>query len=86
VGEILASPKPLTCHLLGYDPDSPRHTDDAVIEATHHVPELEVRMRRAMVPHDQYPWDRARTRLTEAVRLLQGVERPVLVVWRGEVL
>jgi len=69
VGEILANPKNLTYHLLAYDPDYPGYGHDDIIEFAHGVPELEALMRQAMVLHNQYRWDRAKTRLTEVGRL-----------------
>ncbi|HUO63398.1 MAG TPA: 3-oxoacyl-[acyl-carrier-protein] synthase III C-terminal domain-containing protein [Terriglobales bacterium] len=69
VGEILANPKNLTYHLLAYDPDYPGYGYDDIIEFNHRVPELEALMRQAMVLHNQYRWDRSKTRLTEVGRL-----------------
>ena len=69
VAELLASPKSLTYHLLAYDPDYPGYGHDDIIEYAHAVPELEAVMRQAMVLHNQYRWDRARTRLTEVGQL-----------------
>jgi 3-oxoacyl-[acyl-carrier-protein] synthase III len=69
VGEILANPKNLTYHLLAYDPDYPGYGQDDIIEFNHQVPELEALMRQAMVLHNQYRWDRARTRLTPVGQL-----------------
>jgi 3-oxoacyl-(acyl-carrier-protein) synthase III len=69
VGEILANPKNLTYHLLAYDPDYPGYGHDDIIEFNHRVPELEALMRQAMVLHNQYRWDRSKTRLTEVGRL-----------------
>ncbi len=69
VGEILANPKNLTYHLLAYDPDYPGYGQDDIIEFAHGVPELEALMRQAMVLHNQYRWDRAKTRLTEVGQL-----------------
>jgi 3-oxoacyl-[acyl-carrier-protein] synthase III len=71
VAEILANPKNLTYHLLAYHPDYPRYSHDDLIECAHPVPELEALLRQAMVLHNQYPWDRAKTRLIE-VGQLQG--------------
>ena len=68
-GEILANPKNLTYHLLAYDPDYPGYGYDDIIEFSHRVPELEALMRQAMVLHNQYRWDRAKTRLTEVGQL-----------------
>jgi len=69
VAELLARPKSLTYHLLAYDPDFPGYGHDDIIEYAHAVPELEAVMRQAMVLHNQYRWDRARTRLTEVGQL-----------------
>jgi 3-oxoacyl-[acyl-carrier-protein] synthase III len=69
VAEILANPANLTRHLLAYDPDYPGYSYDDIIEYTHRVPELEALMRQAMVLHNQYRWDRAKTRLTEVGKL-----------------
>src|SRR6266508_3943535 len=85
VGEILANPKNLTYHLLAYDPDYPGYGHDDIIEFNHAVPELEALMRQAMVLHNQYRWDRAKTRLTPVgqlhdddlrfIRRIKGVQR-----------
>ena len=69
VAEILANPKNLTYHLLAYNPDYPRYGHDDLIECGHPVPELEALLRQAMVLHNQYPWDRAKTRLIEVGQL-----------------
>ena len=69
VAEILANPKNLTYHLLAYNPDYPRYGHDDLIECAHPVPELEALLRQAMVLHNQYPWDRAKTRLIEVGQL-----------------
>ncbi len=69
VAEILADPGNLTSHLLAYDPDYPGYHYDDIIEYTHAVPELEALMRQAMVLHNQYRWDREKTRLIEVGKL-----------------
>src|SRR5712691_238734 len=69
VAEILANPRSLTYHLLAYDPDYPGYGQDDIIEFNHAVPELEALMRQAMVLHNQYRWDRAKTRLTAVGQL-----------------
>jgi 3-oxoacyl-[acyl-carrier-protein] synthase-3 len=69
VAELLGAPKSLTYHLLAYNPDFPGYGYDDIIEYAHGVPELEAVMRQAMVLHNQYRWDRARTRLTEVGQL-----------------
>src|SRR2546425_9410496 len=69
VAEILANPRSLTYHLLAYDPDYPGYAYDDIIECHHEVPELEALLRQAMVLHNQYRWDRSKTRLCEVGRL-----------------
>ncbi len=69
VAEILAKPTNLTYHLLAYDPDYPGYGWDDIIEFTHRAPELEALMRQAMVLHNQYRWDRAKTRVIEVEKL-----------------
>jgi len=69
VGEILSNPKNLTYHLLAYNPDYPGYGWDDIIEYTHRVPEVEALMRQAMVLHNQYRWDRAKTRVIEVGKL-----------------
>ena len=69
VSEMLSNPKNLTYHLLTFDPDYPGYGHDDIIECTHGVPELEALLRQAMVLHNQYRWDRTKTRLTEVGRL-----------------
>lgn len=69
VAEILAKPSNLTYHILAYDPDYPRYLYGDIIEYAHEVPELEALMRQAMVLHNQFPWDRAKTRLIEVGKL-----------------
>src|SRR5207248_8549471 len=53
----------LTFHLSAYNPDYPTYGYDEIVDASHPVPELEALLRRAMILHNQYPWDRAQTRL-----------------------
>jgi 3-oxoacyl-[acyl-carrier-protein] synthase III len=69
VAELLQTPKSHTYHLLAYNPDYPRYGHDDITEASHPVPELEALLRQAMVLHNQYPWDRAKTRLIEVGQL-----------------
>jgi 3-oxoacyl-[acyl-carrier-protein] synthase III len=64
VAEALADPRGLTFHLTGHDPDYPVYTDEQIIECAEDQPELEALHRWAMVLHNQYPWNRAETRLT----------------------
>jgi 3-oxoacyl-(acyl-carrier-protein) synthase III len=69
VGEILSKQDNLTYHLLAYNPDYPGYGWDDIIEYTHRVPEVEALMRQAMVLHNQYRWDRAKTRVIEVGKL-----------------
>jgi 3-oxoacyl-[acyl-carrier-protein] synthase-3 len=69
VGEMLADPRNMTYHLLSYDPDYPGYGYDDIIEYSHPVGEIEALMRQAMVLHNQYRWDRAKTRLIEVGKL-----------------
>jgi 3-oxoacyl-(acyl-carrier-protein) synthase III len=69
VPEILANPKNLTYHILAYDPDYPGYGHDDIIECAHDVPELEALLRQAMILHNQYRWDRAKTRAIEVGQL-----------------
>ncbi len=63
VAELLAQPDALTFVLPDHDPDYPVFGTTAILDANEEVPELEALLRWAMVLHDQYPWDRARTQL-----------------------
>jgi 3-oxoacyl-(acyl-carrier-protein) synthase III len=69
VAEILKEPRSLTYHLLDWDPDYPGYDHDDVVESAHEVPELEALLRQAMVLHNQYRWDRTKTRATEVGKL-----------------
>ncbi len=69
VAEVLANPASLTSHLLDYNPDHPGYSYDAIIEYTHPVPEIEALMRQAMILHNQYRWDRAKSGLIEVGKL-----------------
>ncbi|HEY3064317.1 MAG TPA: 3-oxoacyl-ACP synthase III family protein [Methylomirabilota bacterium] len=69
VAEILANPRNLTYHLLTWDPDYPGYDHDDIIEYTHAAAPLEALMRQAMVLHNQYRWDRAKTRVIEVGKL-----------------
>src|SRR5438093_1468767 len=55
--------------LLAYDADYPGYGYDDIIEYAHPVPELEALMRQAMVLHNQYRWDRSKTRVIEVGKL-----------------
>jgi 3-oxoacyl-[acyl-carrier-protein] synthase III len=63
VAEFLAQPGALTFVMPDHDPDYPVFTFEQILDAHEDVPELEALMRWAMVLHNQYPWDRARTEL-----------------------
>jgi len=63
VAEFLSQPGALTFVMPDHDPDYPIFTFEQILDAHEDVPELEALMRWAMVLHNQYPWDRARTEL-----------------------
>jgi 3-oxoacyl-(acyl-carrier-protein) synthase III len=63
VAEILRDPDNLTFALPEYDPDFPVYTVEEIRDCAERVPELEALHRLAMVLHNQYPWERARTEL-----------------------
>jgi 3-oxoacyl-[acyl-carrier-protein] synthase-3 len=69
VAEMLARPDRLTYHLLAYNPDYPGYGYEDIVEFAHPVPELEALMRQAMVLHNQYRWERGKTRLTAVSQL-----------------
>jgi len=69
VAEILAHPHNMTFHLLSYEPDYPSYSWEDIVECHHPVPELEALLRQAMVLHNQYRWDRTKTRLIEVGKL-----------------
>ncbi|MBI3458139.1 MAG: ketoacyl-ACP synthase III [Candidatus Rokubacteria bacterium] len=69
VAEILRDPRNLTYHLLDYDPDYPGYGHDDIVECMHERPELEALLRQAMILHNQYRWDRTKTRATEVGKL-----------------
>ena len=61
--QFLSQPGALTFVMPDHDPDYPVFTLEQILDAHEDVPELEALMRWAMVLHNQYPWDRARTEL-----------------------
>jgi 3-oxoacyl-[acyl-carrier-protein] synthase-3 len=63
VAEFRSQPGALTFVMPDHDPDYPVFTFEQILDAHEGVPELEALMRWAMVLHNQYPWDRARTEL-----------------------
>jgi len=63
VEELLREPESLTFCLDGWDPDYPVYGFEGIRDCREDVPALEALHRLAMVLHDQYPWDRARTSL-----------------------
>ena len=63
VAEFASQPGALTFVMPDHDPDYPVFTFEQILDAHEDVPELEALMRWAMVLHNQYPWDRARTEL-----------------------
>jgi len=64
VAEILKDPENRTFQLPAHDPDYPTYSYQDIADCNEEVPELEALLRMSMVLHNQYPWDRARTRLT----------------------
>jgi 3-oxoacyl-(acyl-carrier-protein) synthase III len=65
VAEITSNPENLTFCFPTHDPDYPTRSYQEILDCTETVPELEPLHRLAMVLHNQYPWDLARTRLAE---------------------
>lgn len=65
VSELLADPGNRTFHLPSHDPDHRLYSQQEIIDCYEDVPQLEALQRRAMLLHNQYPWDVAQTRLTE---------------------
>ena len=65
VAEIMSDPENLTFCFPTHDPDYPTRSYQEIVDCTEAVPELEPLHRLAMVLHNQYPWDLARTRLVE---------------------
>jgi len=63
VAEFLSQPGALTFVMPDHDPDYPVFTLEEILDVHEDVPELEALTRWAMVLHNQYPWDRARTEL-----------------------
>ncbi len=69
VAEILGDPANLTFCLQSHDPDYRTFRYEEIRDCTEEVPELEALHRMSMVMHNQYPWDRARSRLEEVGKL-----------------
>src|ERR1700736_4989765 len=69
VAEMLADPAVRTFHLPSHDPDYPLYGYQEIVDCEEDVPELEALHRRAMILHNQYPWDVSQTRLTEIERI-----------------
>jgi 3-oxoacyl-[acyl-carrier-protein] synthase III len=65
VAEITSNPKNLTFCFPTHDPDYPTRSYQEILDCAEAVPELEPLHRLALVLHNQYPWDLARTRLAE---------------------
>lgn len=63
VAEFAAQPEALTFVMPDHDPDHHVFTTDEILDADEEVPELEALTRWAMVLHNLYPWDGARTTL-----------------------
>ena len=69
VAEILSDPENLTFCFPTHDPDYPTRSYQEILDCTETVPELEPLHRLALVLHNQYPWDLARTRLEEVGKI-----------------
>src|SRR5689334_8079217 len=69
VAEMLASPRSLTYQLLVHNPDYPGYAHDDIVECSHPVPELEALLRRMMILHNQFRWDRTKMRVIEVGKL-----------------
>ena len=69
VAEITSGPENLTFCVSNHDPDYPTRSYQEILDCTETVPELEPLHRLAMVLHNQYPWDLARTRLEQVGRI-----------------
>ena len=69
VAEITSDPENLTFCFPTHDPDYPTRSYQEILDCTETVPELEPLHRLAMVLHNQYPWDLARTRLEEVGKI-----------------
>jgi 3-oxoacyl-[acyl-carrier-protein] synthase-3 len=69
VAEITSDPANLTFCFPSHDPDYPTRSYQEILDCTETVPELEPLHRLAMVLHNQYPWDLARTRLVEVGKI-----------------
>jgi 3-oxoacyl-(acyl-carrier-protein) synthase III len=63
VAEMLDDPASLTFCVARYEPDYPVYSYRTIIDCAEEHPELEALHRMAMVLHNQYPWNRADTRL-----------------------
>jgi 3-oxoacyl-[acyl-carrier-protein] synthase III len=82
VAEILDHPASRTFHLPWHNPDYLLYRYQEIVDCHEDVPELEALRRRAMILHNQYPWDVSQTRLTE-VGEIGGDDFVVLFVPRS---
>jgi 3-oxoacyl-[acyl-carrier-protein] synthase-3 len=69
VAEIMSNPENLTFCFPTHDPDYPTRSYQEILDCTETVAELEPLHRLAMVLHNQYPWNLARTRLVEVGKI-----------------
>jgi 3-oxoacyl-(acyl-carrier-protein) synthase III len=65
IAEIVDQPEALTFRLRSHDPSYPTYSHDEILDHREDVPELESLARWSMVLHNQYPWDRSVTELSE---------------------
>jgi len=69
VAESLEDPHALTYCISSLQPDYPVFGFQEILDCSEGVPELEALHRMAMVLHNQYPWNRADTRLEHPSRV-----------------
>ena len=69
VAEFTSDPENLTFCFPDHDPDYATRSYQEILDCSETVPELEPLHRLAMVLHNQYPWDLARTRLEQVGRI-----------------
>jgi 3-oxoacyl-[acyl-carrier-protein] synthase III len=69
IAELLDDDTAQTLVLHQYSPDFPRYSYQEILDCSHPTPELEALLRRAMVLHNQYPWDREHAQIKPVTHL-----------------
>jgi 3-oxoacyl-[acyl-carrier-protein] synthase III len=69
IAELLDDDTARTLVLHQYSPDFPRYSYQDILDCSHPTPELEALLRRAMVLHNQYPWDREHAQIKQVTHL-----------------